>query len=224
MVQKLAVVAAIVALLFSRLSHGLWTASEQNVEAIQEAASKLDRLPMTIGPWQGKKLPDLDGAVVAQAELAGYVWRGYRQRLTGDSVSVLLVCGPVEPVLLHSPDVCYRGIGYDLIGQPEVCTVQPPSLLEPAQFWTARFRKTKAAVPEQMRIYWSWNGKGNWEAVDGPRRAFAHLPVLYKLYVLSEAVHLEGEAPPEKDPCKEFLDLVVPALRKTLAEDQTNTP
>jgi Protein of unknown function (DUF3485) len=220
MVQKLALVAAIVVLLLSRtalLVQGPWSERPENPEAIKAAVARLDRMPLALGPWRGEKLPDLDPETIAEARVAGHVWRRYGNSLTGDAVSVLLVCGPAEPIALHTPEVCYRGIGYHFLGQPNSCTIHHPGNSPPDVFWTARFRKASVAVPEQLRIYWAWQAQRNWEAPESPLRAFASFPVLYKLYVIS-AARLEGEAPPENDPCREFLDALLPELQKVLSK------
>jgi hypothetical protein len=177
-------------------------------------------LPLSVGPWRGEALR-LDAESVAHAQLAGYCWRRYRHTLTGDVVSVLLVCGDFRPVAVHPPDVCYEGAGYEMMGQPVRRTLTPaapaapaaPSA-PPAEFWMAQFHKPGAAVPGQLRIYWSWTAKGTWEAADNPRLAFAGSPVLYKLYVLSETIPTDGA--PDRDPCKEFMDGWLPELQKTL--------
>lgn len=218
MVQRIAVVAAILALFASRWIHELGAEGPPNAEALQDAVARLEQMPMSLGAWQGETLEALDPAMVTTARLSGYVWRRYRHAVTGDCVSTLLVCGQAEPIATQTPDVCYRGKGYELMGQPLRCPMGPVTMQPMAEFWTGRFRKSRAAVPEQMRVYWAWNATGKWEAVESPRRAFARLPVLYKLYVISETARLEGEAPPQKDPCREFMHLLLPELQKTLFE------
>ena len=49
---------------------------------------------------------------MARAGIKGCVYRRYRNPRTGESVSVLLVCGRGGPISVHTPDVCYAGAGY----------------------------------------------------------------------------------------------------------------
>jgi hypothetical protein len=220
-VQKLALATAIVALLGSRLIPGPGMERPEDQEALCAAAAKFAGVPGAVGPWQGEAPLTLTPEVIQVGRLAGYVWRRYRHCVTGDAVTVLLVCGSPEPIALHGPDVCYRGIGYRLVGQPLPCTVRPPLLKQPAEFWTASFRKASATIPEQIRIYWSWNARGTWEAAESPLRTFASSPFLYKLYVVSDATRAESEAPGDKDPCKDFMNLFLPELQKSLFSEAT---
>jgi hypothetical protein len=217
MLRNLALLAAITVLLLSRLLEGPLSERPENTEAIQAAVARLDRIPLALGPWQGEALPALDPETIATARVAGHLWRRYRNPLTGDAVSVLLVCGSPEPIALHTPDVCYRGAGYRLLGHPDTSTLHPPGLSQAAVFWTARFRKASAADPGQLRIYWAWQAQGNWQAPESPLREFASAPALYKLYIISDAVGLDGEAPPERDPCREFLTVALAPVQNALS-------
>src|SRR5438067_2324756 len=154
--QRLAVAVAILVLLLSRLVHNFWVDRWESSTERDEAVARLDRLPQTFGPWQGQA-QQLNPADVAQAKLAGYSWRRYQNALTGDSVTVLLVCGPPGAVSVHTPDVCYGGAGYEVIEQPVRRTVTPPSSAQAAQFLTAQFHKPNDPVAGRLRIYWSWN-------------------------------------------------------------------
>jgi hypothetical protein len=141
-------------------------------------------------------------------------WRRYTNARTGDVVSVLLVCGRPGPMAAHTPDVCYGGAGYEMVGQPVRRTYRPTDA-GPAEFWTARFHKPSDPLGGQLRIYWSWNARGDWEAADNARLAFAGAGALYKIYVICEA-SAAGAAPEDDDPGKPFLDLALPSLEKAL--------
>ena len=210
MSQKLAVVAAVLLLLVSRLGLDAWLSRVQDSGAPDQAAARLDKAPMTVGSWQGQALPPLDPDDVKQARLSGYLLRRYHNPTTGDALSVLLVCGRPGPVSVHTPDACYGGAGYDMDGQPARCSLSLPAGAKPATFWTARFRKSESPVPQDLRIYWSWNARGAWEAADSPRLAFAGAPALYKLYIVCDA------APEGKDPGEEFLTNFLPELQNVL--------
>jgi hypothetical protein len=163
---------------------------------------------------------ELDPDDVRQARLAGSLWRSYKNTLTGETVSVVLVCGRPGPVSVHTPEVCYAGTGYQQVSQAVRSEFRPPSPAPTAQLWTARFAKLSAPVPEQLQIYWSWNAVGTWEAPDNPRLVFARFPVLYKLYVLRETT---ADAPQEKDPGRDFLQQLLPALHQALTEHRTDS-
>ncbi len=219
MSQKIAVIAGVLLLLLSRLGLDVWMSRVQDPGAPAAAAARLDKAPMTAGPWQGQALPPLDPDDVKQARLSGYLWRRYRNSMTGEALSVLLVCGRPGPISVHTPDACYGGAGYDMDGQPVRCSLPTASGSKPATFWTARFRKTGAPVPQDLRIYWSWNAAGTWEAPANPRLAFAGVPALYKLYIVCD---LPAGAQEGKDPGIEFLTDFLPELQKALGAAGTD--
>jgi hypothetical protein len=211
--HKLSVVAAILVLLLARLVHGLWTDRWQTPQSMQEAVAKLDGLPGSLGPWQGEE-QHLDASDVTGARLAGYRWRRYQNTLTGEVVSVLLVCGRPGPVSVHTPEVCYGGAGYDLVEKPVRATLSPYSLAQPAEFWTGRFRKSGSVTDPDLRIFWAWNARGTWVAARSPRVEFVRAPALYKLYVIAEEP--ATTAAQEKKPGLELLEQLLPALDKAL--------
>jgi hypothetical protein len=212
--QRFAAIGSILILLLSRFVQSHWRDPESQAASLADAVARLDQVPLVIGPWEGHA-HDLDPADVAAARLAGYCWREYRNTRTGSVVSVLLVCGPPGPVSVHTPDVCYAGAGYQCIGQPQRLSVQLPSNTADAVFWTARFSKTGSAAPDCLRISWAWKTGGAWQAPDTPRLTFAASPSLYKLYVVCETT--PPEAGPEREPSREFLDELLPALEDALA-------
>jgi hypothetical protein len=98
----------------------------------------------------------------------------------------------------------------------------PPARIEvplggPDQFWMARFHKGESTVPTYLRVFWSWNASGPWQASSGPRLEFARYPALYKLYVVRRME--TPDAPLEKDPAAELLAQLLPELQRALFPD-----
>jgi hypothetical protein len=133
------------------------------------------------------------------SQAAGVLRRQYVNRQTGATLTLMLLVGRPGPVAVHTPDVCYRNSGYAQIG-PDV--VAPVPGVDGAGFRVLRLKKD-AAVPIDLRIWYSWAATGQWEAPDNPRVHFARSPVLYKLYVIRELPRAD-EAPGD-DPAPEFL-------------------
>jgi hypothetical protein len=213
MLRSRAVVTALAILIPCGILHGLWTDRWVLSEEPGTSAAKLSGLPLTIGEWDGREI-EIDSQERAMKKIAGYLVRRYENRLNGSAVSVLLVCGRPGPVSVHPPDVCYAGSGYELAAPPLRCSVPSGSASQPAEFWAASFLKQESAVPVQLHIFWAWSATGVWKAPDNPRLAFAGSPVLYKLYVLREGT--SDGVPLEDDPCKEFIQRLLPELVKTL--------
>jgi hypothetical protein len=190
--------------------HGLWTERWQASPAMEVAAARLADVPLTIGDWQGEALA-LDPEAVAQAKLTGHWIRRYSHAATGRSLTVLLMCGPAGPVSVHTPEWCFGGAGYDMVGPAVQYTVHTEP---PAEFWTARFSKPARVLPEQMRIFWAWSASGTWEAPRQPRLAYGRAPFLYKLYIIRNVTAPQQRL--DDDPCLEFLRVFLPELSRTL--------
>ena len=138
--------------------------------------------------------------------------RQYANPHTGDSTLVILMCGRAGRMSVHTPEVCYRGAGYEMHDQPAV-----RSFKDAGSFWTAQFTK-KSAVTTNLRLCWAWNAHGKWEASASPRWQFRGEPFLYKLYVSHEASRQPGAAP-GVDPTAEFMREFLPVLDRTLFVD-----
>src|SRR5205807_802913 len=170
-------------------------------QVLADSAAGLAGLPMTIGDWEGQAL-DLQLSPRDEALMTRLMARRYTSRLNASAVSILLVCGRPGPVSVHTPDVCYEGIGYEMAAAPVRYAAREGSSAASAQFWLADFERQQAAVPVRLRILWSWHAGGAWQAPDDPRLTFARFPVLYKLYVIREMA--SGDERLEEDRCGEF--------------------
>jgi hypothetical protein len=193
------------------LAEGRWTGRWVNDERVAAAAARLKTVPLSFGEWTGEE-NELDPKQVEKAELSGHLLRQYTHKSTGSRLSVLLVCGRPGPVSLHTPDVCYGGIGFVMTGPADRKPVTPGG---PAAFRLGRFQNLGGPVPEYLRILWSWSPDGKtWSSPDNPRITFAASPALYKLYVVGHVADL-GDHP--EDPGVEFLGQFLPVLEKSLA-------
>jgi hypothetical protein len=193
------------------LVHGLWTRRWERSSDLDRAVPRLGEVPLTVGPWQGKPEP-LDERMAAFAGVAGSWMRRYTHAGTGQTVTVLLMCGRPGPVAVHTPEWCYRGVGF--VPEPAESWTVTPEEGGPAEFWVGKFRQEDAATPRVLRILWSWNATGRWQAPNQPRLAFARHPVLYKLYVIRElSSPTEGL---EEDAGAALLRELLPVLDRTL--------
>jgi hypothetical protein len=200
-----------VLLVLTGVVHGLWTGRWHTSEALVAAAARVEAVPRTIGTWQGKELPT-DPALYAQAGARGYWLRAYATD-RGGAVSVVLMCGPWSKMSVHTPDFCYSGAGYEMVGAAVREKVTAPGAA-PAEFWTARFRKQSPTGATFLRILWSWSTDGTWRAPDRPRWTFAGSPYLYKLYLVRDVT---GEVEPaELVRSLAFLPELLPELQKSL--------
>jgi hypothetical protein len=189
-------------------THRWWDSGE-----LDRAASRLPDVPKTVGDWTSEDL-SLDARTVAVAELKGYVHRRYVHRPSGEVVTVLIVLGRGGPVSVHTPDVCFAGVGYQMAGDPPRHPVEAAVTAGPAEFRAARFGRTGPDGPENLALFWGWNDSGRWEAPDNPRLRFVPSPAVYKMYL----IHQVG---PDTDPTKDrvladFARAFLPAAEKAL--------
>ncbi|WP_406695894.1 exosortase-associated EpsI family protein [Singulisphaera sp. Ch08] len=213
MLRLLPTTLALALVISAGIVHGRWTQRWAVSHTIEDAAARLRRLPMTLGDWQGMPM-ELDRKQVELAEIAGYVVRRYEDRVNKDVVTILLVCGSPGPISVHTPDICYAGAGFELIGAPELFTGPTHPSGPPALFRNALFGKTNATVPTYLRILWSWSASGPWVVPENPRLAFASSQVLYKLYLVRQPTSTDERI--EDDPSPRFLGLLLPELEQIL--------
>ena len=189
---------------------GLWMHRWTAAHELNAASARLTKVPMTLGDWEGSA-QELNPRELAIAEASGYLRRRYVNRRTGSTVTLLILCGHAGPLSVHLPDTCYSGAGFEETGERSKYREAGPP---PAEFWVYRFQKRDAAVPEQLRLFCSWAAAGGWRAADAPRAEFAHLPFLYKMYILRPLSR--ADEPLTDDSAVDFIHVLLPELEKSL--------
>lgn len=204
MTRIVCLIAAAGILIAAAVAHGLRTDRWGPRADLVAAAARLDQVPAKLGEWEGSAAK-IDERQIAAAQVAGYLARRYVHRSSGQEVTVLMLCGRPGPISVHTPDICYGGIGYRP-GPQEKREVSGSSV------WTALFTKDGPS-PDTLRINWTWNDGRGWQAADSPRFSFANSSVAYKLYVQRQVRPNESF---EGDPSRDFLALLLPELQKCL--------
>jgi hypothetical protein len=213
-VRYLPLVLAAAIVLSSGLVHGLWTNRWGRSEDMERAVGSLERIPMDIGDYSAKA-QQLDPKQVALGEIAGYLYRRYTNRLTGRTVSVLLLCGRSGPLSVHQPQVCLGGAGYEMIGAETKYSPRSAPPGRSAEFWTAQFAKPAMPESQRQQVLWAWNATGDWRAPkEDPRWTFAGQRVLFKLYLSRETSG--AKQPLKDDSAAEFLPLLLAEVDKAL--------
>ncbi len=191
---------------------GLWTNRWQTSPELAAAVARMDKVPMNFGAWRGKEGPDVEDWAVRGSRISGFAARRYERR-DGSVVNVLLVCGRPGPMSVHTPEVCYRGVGYQILSGPDHWPLKAAPGGMDAELWKIKVGKPDAATPMQMSVLWSWTTDGTWQTPNSPRFTFAGKPVLYKLYVTHEIVNGDKKA---DEVCREFLRDFLPELNPVL--------
>ena len=194
--------------------HGFLTDRWGPSGQLQQAVAQLERVPMSLADWRGEDVP-YEAEMLSRAGIKGGVFRRYTNRRTGDSVSVLMVCGRGGPISVHTPDVCYAGAGYRQLA-PEVRKGVKCGDSHQDDLYVARFGKPNTVVPTYLEIYWAWSRDGvSWQAPKNPRLSLARAPALYKLYVVREyAANSSRESTPT---IEAFLEDALPIIRQALS-------
>jgi hypothetical protein len=213
MLRFLPLAAAAACLVGSGLLCGLHTNRWGQPVHLQAAAGRLDAVASDLGDWQGAPF-ELDARQLQVAEVIGYLARRYVHRWNGNEITVLIVCGRPGPLAVHTPDVCFRGVGYGTLGDPQKHPITDVAAVPDTDFWTVQFAK-QGPAPEVLRVFWAWSDDGTWHASDAPRITFARSDALYKLYVIHRSSR-QGE-PIQDDPCLEFFRVLLPELQKRLS-------
>lgn len=189
--------------------HGAWTQrwSGETAEELARFAQQYESIPSTIGPWVGEEMATNPRELDAAGAHAS-VSRRYKNRETGDVVSVFLVCGYARDIAVHTPDACYVGAGFTMDRQPVL-----RKLGSEQQTWsmrTAVFRKSSSEGTIRQRIYWGWTGDGTWEAPETPRWHYGGRSVIHKVYLIEEVAGPNGRT--QESPALAFGNAFLPMV------------
>jgi hypothetical protein len=207
---------AMIAAIFTLLASGvLYQSLARDSEELDAALVRLPGVPMIIGDWHGStvELKDVDERAFENAGARGYWMRTYVHERTKASVLVILMCGRAGKMAVHTPEICYRGAGYELTGALAPTLVKSPAGDVLGEFWMGQFTKPQART--SLRLYWAWSVQGAWQASSNPRWEYRGEPFLYKLYVSCERAGRPSSTPAE-DPAQDFLRQFLPEARGTL--------
>lgn len=192
---------------------GLYTDRWGPADDVQAATRRLDSLPIEIGDWRGEPAP-LDDDDVRYGGIKGYKSLRYRNVISGDNVSLLIVCGRSGPISVHTPDVCYRGAGFVQVGnefRKELATPDGRTIVLAAM----QFKAPTTSASNQIEVNWVWHGNDGWLAPENPRLELARNRTLYKLYVIRD-MPAKSQAN-AKDASLIFFQALVPVLDQLFA-------
>ena len=159
----------------------------------------------------GRPIRRVDARHMSVAELSGARICEYVNRRTGSVVSTLLVCGRPGPVSVHTPEICYVGAGYEVVGARSRYT--NPSL-PGAAFWLSDFQKPNTATLDRLRYFLRLEVNGSWSVPENPRLTFFRQPALLQLYVIRKLAKADEAI--EDEPAVEFLKVFLPQVEKSL--------
>lgn len=203
---------AFLVVLASGATQGLWSGRWQSAHVLAEARDRLGRVPERVGDWVMEEERPVSLKEQQIAGIIGYRSRLYTNRRSGQSVSVLLVCGRPGSIAVHTPDVCFEGAGFHRTAAPAHEGLAYEGGPQRAEFWQTRFSRLEAGIPVPLHVYWGWGAAGVWGAPENPRLTYWDVPVLYKLYVSRLVAGDETTS----EPCLDFLRAFLPVLQDAL--------
>ncbi len=211
MTRVLTFAAGLIVVIASGVVYGAWTQRWQKSADLEARAAKLRDLPDEFGRWKGRPA-ELDAESLALAGAEGWWVRRFTDERSGTTLLVILLCGRPGRLSVHKPETCYGAAGFEVEAPPVKYT---PAGAAPDQCWTGKFKEDQPGGRE-LRIFWSWYGDGGWRASDNPRWDFAHLPALYKLYVIRETGGRTTTL--DNDPAADFLRRLLPEASRVLSQ------
>jgi hypothetical protein len=193
--------------------HGRMTNRWGEAAVLRDAAQKLGaELPARLGPWRLVKSYELEQSVANALQCVGYLHGAYAHDQTGDTVVVAIIAGPGGRISVHTPEICYSAQDYELVGDRQQLAIHD-EVGNLHTFWQLAANSRVPARPH-LRVLYGWSAGDAWQAVAGPRFAFAGLPLLYKLQLAGPPQ--AGQANPAFDPCQDFLARLVHDLQPRL--------
>lgn len=209
----LAFLLALVVVVASGLLHGLSAERWGKNLLMMEAVGRVPLVPRTIGEWHAQDVPgDRDAFAMAGAQ--GWWVRTYTHPRHQEPLLVILMCGRSGQMAVHTPEVCYRGAGYDMLEDPIAYVVRSDLGEGLGHFRTARFAKPVGSHKD-LRLFWAWKTTDEWLAPASPRWEFGGQPYLYKLYISHESAGHNDRL--GEDPAIDFLRQFLPAIRSCLS-------
>ncbi|HZU38641.1 MAG TPA: exosortase-associated EpsI family protein [Gemmataceae bacterium] len=199
--------------------HGVWTGRWSQSATLEAAVARM-KLPEELGDWKGQP-QELDERSQYVGGINGYASWEYTNKATNERLSVLLLCGRPGAVAVHTPDICYRAAGYQLIGSATPTTIKWVG--REAEFQKITMSRDNITGKSSLQAFWSWTTTGDWQTPGSPRMTFAREPFLYKLYVIRDMDSQPAWA--GDDGAKGFIHDLLPVLQATLFRpSDTGTP
>jgi hypothetical protein len=156
-----------------------------------------------------RKLDDLTMRITGGTD---HLIRTYANELTGVYVTILVLFGPAEPVLPHTPQVCYPSSGFEPGDPPALRPIEFPigkdakgNVIEGrADFLSASYAKPNGRQVLREAVYHSFRLDGQWSPYIGQGRKFPRRnPGIFKVQI--HRLVAERESIGQGDPIEQFL-------------------
>lgn len=174
----------------------------------------LDAIPRTLGGWISSGESQLDPVTMRITGATDHLFRAYYDEMTGTFLSVLILYGPAEPVLPHTPQVCYPASGYRSLNPPVDRTIELGGG-QSAGFRAALFGRSGGRTTVRQSVYHSYRLDGVWSPDVTDRSLPRRWAGLFKVQIQRQV--LEGERTDGDEPIESFLRQLLPAMERMIA-------
>ena len=182
----------------------------------------LSTLPRTVGDWRvveggETRLDDQTTRITGSTDHV--LWK-YKDDQNGTTVSALILYGPAEPVVPHTPQVCYPATGYhDASG-----VIDRPIQIgdgKVASFRANAFVKAGGRDLIRSIVYHSFRLDGTWSPGIANLRFPRKNPGIFKVQVQRNAIDGE-QVGSDGEPVEQFLEAFLSALERQIAASTPN--
>lgn len=177
---------------------------------------RLDTIPRALDGWKYVEASEtqLDPMTTRITGSTDHMIRTYYDEMTGTAVSVLVLYGPAEPVLPHTPQACYPASGYRSLAGPSDHAIKLDDHRS-ATFRSGLFGKSGGRAVIRQLVYHSYRLDGVWSPDVTDRSLPRRWAGLFKVQVQRRV--LDGERTDGEDPIESFLRQLLPELEKMIA-------
>ena len=200
---------------------------------IETCPFPLQQIPPTLGAWklssEGEQKIDKDTMRITGG--TDHILRNYVNDLTGVRLVVLLLFGPAEPVLPHTPEACYPANGFGGAEDPMIRQLEYSEPGSPADapkklasFRTAVYQKPGLRVLREG-VFYSFRLNGVWSPDVAAGKKFPRRnPGVFKLQIQRLMADKERRSentlinPAKPDLGKDFVDPIEDFLMSLIPE------
>jgi len=187
----------------------------------------LKTIPTKLGVWQMKDGGDqaLDPLTIRITGGNDHFLRTYVDELTGVSLVVLVLFGPAEPVLPHTPEVCFPTSGFSTAQDSTDRTIdfttkdssgQP--VKHSAVFRSSVYEKSGGLAMRREEAYHSFRLEGVWSPYAGSSRKFPRRnPGVFKIQI-QRMIGEHERRDVKENPIEQFLPILLSNIEQRIAD------
>jgi len=151
-------------LILSAIWQGKETERWGEIPEMKQFAARLEKLPLQIGPWKGKRAPGLDESMRKAAGAEGDVEIVYTNAETNEQVDMFIVVGRLVDIQNTDPIAAILPRAINRSATKAVLQKVKTEANSNTEFRTAVYSKEGQG---NTRIYWTWASDGVWKGPDG---------------------------------------------------------